>query len=63
MSPKGNQPLLDLSSALKAAMDLCGAPTVTNEKIADADVEESVVDWKLVSPPSLCVAKGWRYYK
>jgi hypothetical protein len=63
MLPKGNQPLLDLSSALKAAMDLCSAPTVTNEKIVDAGVEESLVDWKLVSPPSLCVAKWWRYNK
>ncbi len=43
MSPKGNQPLLDLFSALKVAMDLCGAPKVTNEKIADADVEVSLV--------------------
>jgi len=41
----------NLSSALKGAKDLCGAPTptATTEKIADLDedVEESFVDWNI----------------
>ena len=52
-----------LSSALlNAAKDLCATATAAAD--AENDLDDSYsVDWKLVSPGSLCTAKWWKYYK
>jgi hypothetical protein len=64
MKRKGSELLddCDLSSLLKGAKQTMCEDTTADGKNAEAEKEE-IVDWKLVSPSAVCVAKWWKHYK